>query len=117
MLPKPRQVRSSRFSSRLRTASRRRREYLAQEWSFALIQGMLCVALAVAAVRSFQAVNAHGEGLALPLKLVMPAAFALGAAIAGRASLRRMREARSLWRARTRRPARTEPGRPVGDDD
>ncbi len=117
MFIRPRQIRPSRFSSRLRASSRRRREYAATAWSMAVIQATLCVALAVAAVRSWQAVDAHGEGVPLVARLVMPTVFAAAALVAGRSALHRVREARELWFPRSRRRARVEPGGSASGDD
>jgi len=104
-----RQVRPSRFSSRLRHSSRQRREYAASVYSMALIQFLLAGSFALAAVRSFQAIQAHGGAVPLAARLVMPVAF-LGAAVFSlRAAVGNARGARELWRSRHRNEAETRP--------
>lgn len=104
MLIKPRKVRkSSKFSSRIRGASRQRQEYAASIYSHAIIQALLAMALVVLAVRAYQAIDAHTETLPLTAKLVLPVVLIGGAFLTARSCLRNVRAAREMWYTRRRR--------------
>ena len=99
MLMKLRKVRrSSKFTSRLGRTSRQRREYAASVYAMAVIQALLSTGLAVAAVRSFQAIGAQAPQAAVWLRLVLPGVFIAGALLSLRSSWRNMRSARELHR-------------------
>ena len=97
MLFKTRKVRhSGRFSSRIRSGSRQRREYAATVYSTAVIQFILACTLLVAAWRSYQAIFAHASGVPVALKLALPLVFAAGALLVGRSAARNIGSARSM---------------------
>lgn len=107
MLFKLRRVRrSSRFSSRMRTTSRQRREYAATVYSMAVIQAVLAVTLFVAGVKAWQAVSAHGSDLPLAMKLALPIVFTGGALLAARAAVGSVRSAREMRLSRPKDEAR-----------
>jgi|GEM_PF-7107967 len=66
----------------------------------AAIQLILAVLFFFVAVRSYQAIHAHADGLPLTAELVMPVLFVVAGAIALRAALGNVRGARSLWHRR-----------------
>jgi len=95
VLFKTRKVRQSKFSSRIRSDVRSRREYAATVYSTAFIQGLLACALVVAAIRSYQAVSVHA-GVPLIMRLALPIVFAIGALLMGRAAARNVASARAM---------------------
>jgi hypothetical protein len=106
MLFKQRKVRhSSKFSSRIGSSSRSRREYAATSYSTALIQLILAVTLFIAAFWSYQAVAVHGQGVGLLLKLILPVVFSVGGLLVARTAVRNLQAARSAFH---RRPARDD---------
>ena len=97
MLFKTRKVRhSGKFSSRIRSGSRQRREYAATVYSTAMIQLILACTLLVAAWRSYQAIFAHGEGVPIAFKLALPLVFAAGGLLVGRSAARNIGSARAM---------------------
>lgn len=113
MLIKPRRVRrSSKFTSRLKTGSRQRREYAASVYSMAVIQGLLVVSLLIAAVYAYRAVDAQAPETSLLMKLGLPVAFTVGALLAFRGCVRNVRAARQIYQdardARTAMAAEAE---------
>lgn len=94
MLFKQRNVRQSKFSSRIRSSSRTRREYVATVYSTVLVQVILAATLLLAAVRSYQAVAAHG-GISVLMTFALPAVFTAGALLVGRSAARNI--ARARW--------------------
>lgn len=103
MFIRPRHVRrSSKFTSKLRSSSRRRQEYAASLLSMAVVQGFLAIALELAAVRSFQAVHKQAGDLPLWILLIMPIAFGLAGLVALRACVRNARAWREVWSSRKR---------------
>ncbi len=97
MLIRPRKVRrSKKFTSRLQTGSRQRREYAASTWSMAVIKAMLSVALFAAGIRAYQAINAQTSTISLPVKLAVPLVFLLGAVVVGRSCVNNIRSVRDF---------------------
>ena len=108
VLIKPRRIRhSSKFSSRIRGASRQRQEYAASVYSMAIVQAILSVALALAGIRAYQAIDAHMDGIPIAAKVVLPVVLMAGAFMTGRACVRNFGSAREMWR--TRKRSRPEP--------
>jgi len=98
MLIRPRQPRrSSRFSSRFRTESRKRQEYAATVYTMAVVKGGLAIVLALAALQAYRAFDVHAADLPLPLKLALPAVLVVGALFSARASVRNFQEGREIW--------------------
>jgi hypothetical protein len=97
MLIRPRKVRrSKKFTSRLQTGSRQRREYAASTWSMAVIKAMLAVALFAAGIRAYQAISAQTSTISLPVKLAVPLVFVVGAVIVGRSCVNNIRSVREF---------------------
>ncbi len=97
MFIRPRKVRrSKKFTSRLQTSSRQRREYAASTWSMAIIKAMLAVALFAAGIRAYQAINAQTSTISLPVKLAVPVVFLLGAVVVARSCVNNIRSVREF---------------------
>jgi hypothetical protein len=81
---------------------RARREYATTLYITGAIQVALAVALVVAGGIAFQAVQAHARDVDATLRLGLPAAFVLAAAITARSAVRNLRLAKveSIPRAR-----------------
>ncbi|HEX5132901.1 MAG TPA: hypothetical protein VFX92_10475 [Candidatus Krumholzibacteria bacterium] len=75
---------------------RERREYLISMYATAAVKASLGVALLVAGIEAFRAVQTHASGLSLGLRLFMPLAFGAGASFAIRGGMRTFREAREI---------------------
>jgi formate/nitrite transporter FocA (FNT family) len=96
MLIKPRRVRhSSKFTSRMQTGARQRREYAASAYSMAAIKAMLAVAMITAGIRAYQAIEAQSSA-SLPLKLALPVVFIAGALLVLRSCVKNIREVREI---------------------
>jgi ABC-type siderophore export system fused ATPase/permease subunit len=105
MLIKPRQVRrSSKFTSRLKTGSRQRREYAASTVTMAAVEAILAVVMIVAGVRAFQAIHAQAPSLSFAVKLALPLLFLLGSLLSIRACIKNVRAVRELNADKTRPP-------------
>ena len=97
MLIKPRRVRrSSKFTSKLQTGSRQRREFAASFYSMAAIKAILAVAMVVLSVRSYQMMNAHNPGMSLALKLALPAVILLAAILVFRSCVKNVQSVREI---------------------
>jgi hypothetical protein len=97
MLIKPRRVRhSSKFSSRLRTGARQRREYAASVYSMAVVKALLAVAMVAAGIRAYQAIDAQTSHISLPLKLALPVVFIAGALFVFRSCVKNIRAVREI---------------------
>ena len=104
MFIRPRQVRrSKKFTSRLQTGSRQRREYAASTLSMAVIKGILAVALVAAGIRAFQAINAQTSTISLPVKLAVPFVFVVGALVVARSCVNNIRAVREFSQYRRSR--------------
>jgi len=104
MLFKQRNVRrSSRFSSRIGSGSRQRREYAATSYSTAAIQLILAGTLFMAAFRSYQAVAVHAEGVGVLLKLLLPVVFSVAGLLVVRSAFRNVQAARAAFHRRPER--------------
>jgi hypothetical protein len=97
MLIRPRQTRrSKKFTTRLQSGSRQRREYAATTYSMAVIKAMLAVALITAGIRAYQAINAHTSTISLPLKLALPFLFIAGGLFVARSCVNSIRSVREF---------------------
>ncbi len=77
----------------MRTA-RERREYVIAHATTAAVKIALTIALAVAAVQAFRAIQIHASGVSVATRLVLPLALLAGAAFALRGGLKSLAEAR-----------------------
>ena len=97
MFIKQRQVRrSSKFSSRFANTTRKRREYVAQMYTGAAIQGMLFIALLAGAYRAYQLMQSRFTDLAWYLRFALPVLMLGVAGIVLWAFLNNIREIREL---------------------
>lgn len=106
MFIRPRRPRrTTRFRSRGMRTERERREHIIALATSATVKCALGIALIVAAVQSFRAVQSHAPGVPMSLRLFMPVIFAGGGLIAIRNGIKgffQVREIRML---------------PLGDDE
>lgn len=110
MLIRPRQVRrSSKFTPRLRSDSRQRREYAASAYSMAVVKAILAVAMVTAGIRAFQAINAQTSNISFSLKLAVPALFIAGALLVARSCVKNIQAVREF--SQVRRSSRDERNR------
>jgi len=105
MLIRPRQVRrSKKFTTRLQTGARQRREYAASTYSMAVIKGMLAIAMVVAGVKAYQAISSQTSNISLTVQLAVPFMFIAGALLVARSCVRNFRSVREFSQyTRTRR--------------
>lgn len=97
MLVNPRRNRRSlRFGSRLRDEGHRRHQHVAAAYSTAIVEGVLAVALIVAALRAHQAVQARASGIPLAARLALPVLFVLGALFAVRSCVKNIQSVREF---------------------
>jgi hypothetical protein len=97
MLIRPRQVRrSSKFTSRLRSDSRQRREYAASTYSMAVIKAILAVAMLTAGIRAYQAIDAQTSNISLGIKLAVPLLFIVGALLVARSCVKNIQAVREI---------------------
>lgn len=97
MLVNPRRNRRSlRFSSRLRGKGHHRHQHVASAYSTAIVEGVLAVALIVAALRAHQAVQARASGVPLAARLALPVLFVLGALFAFRSCVKNIQSVREF---------------------
>jgi len=103
MLVNPRRGRrSARFTSRLRDDGHRRRQHVAAAYSTAIVEAVLAVAMIVAAVRAYQAVQTRASGFPLAARLALPVLFVLGALFAFRSCVKNIQSVREF--SQFRRP-------------
>lgn len=105
MLIRPRQVRrSSKFTTRLQSSTRQRREYTASTYSMAAIKAMLAVAMFTAGIKAYQAIDAQTSNISLTLKLAVPLVFVAGALLVARSCVKNIQAVRefSQYRRRSR---------------
>jgi hypothetical protein len=97
MFIRPRQVRrSAKFTSRLQSGARQRREYAASTYSMAVIKAILAVAMVMAGIMAYQAIDAQTSNISLPAKLAVPAFFILGAILVARSCVKNIRAVREF---------------------
>jgi hypothetical protein len=97
MLIKPRRVRrSSKFTSRLQTGSRQRREYAASVYTMAVVKAILAIAMMVLSVRAYQMMHAHRGDMSLALKLALPAVILLAALLVFRSCVKNVQSVREI---------------------
>ncbi|MCK4774497.1 MAG: hypothetical protein KAT30_06915 [Candidatus Krumholzibacteria bacterium] len=97
MFINPRQVRrSSKFTSRLQTGVRQRREYAASVYSMSVIKAILVIAMVLAGIRAFQAIDAQTSAVSLPIKLAVPLVFIAGAVLVLRSCVKNLRSVREI---------------------
>jgi hypothetical protein len=95
MLIRPRQVRrSKKFTTRLQTGARQRREYTASTYSTAVIKAMLAVAMVVAGIKAYQAFDTQTSNVSLTIKLAVPFMFIAGALLVAWSCVRNIRSVR-----------------------
>ncbi len=97
MLIRPRQVRrSKKFTTRLQTGSRQRREVAATSYSMAVIKAILAITLVTAGIRAYQAIDAQSTTISLPLTLALPILFVAGALLVARSCVNNIRSVREF---------------------
>lgn len=97
MLIKPRRVRrSSKFTSKLQTGSRQRREFAASVYSMAAVKAILAIAMVVLSVRAYQMMDAHRGEMSLVLKLALPAVILLAALLVFRSCVKNVQSVREI---------------------
>ena len=97
MLIKLRSVRrSSKFTSRLQTGARQRREYTASIYSMAAVKAILAVSMVGAGIMAYQAIDAQTTTISLPVKLALPTVFIAGALLVFRSCVKNIREVREI---------------------
>lgn len=105
MLIRPRQVRrSKKFTTRLQTGARQRREYSATTYSMAVVKALLAGSLVVLAVRVYQAFAVQASSVSLTLRLVLPVLILAGALLVARSCVNSIRSVREF--SQYRRPNR-----------
>jgi hypothetical protein len=101
MLIRPRQVRrSSKFTTRLQSNVRQRREYAASTYSMAIIKAMLAVAMVIAGVKAYQAIDAQTSNISLTMKLAVPVTFIAGALLVARSCVKSIQAVREFSQRR-----------------
>ncbi len=97
MLIKPRKIRrSSKFSSRLKTGLRQRREFAASVYSMAAVKAILSAAMVVLAVRAYQMMDAHPSNMSFLLKISLPAVIVLAALLVLRSCVKNVQSVREI---------------------
>jgi len=97
MLIKLRRVRhSSKFTSRLQTGARQRREYTASIYSMAAVKAILAIAMVAAGAMAYRAINVQTSTISLPVKLLVPLLFVAGALLVFRSCVKNIREVREI---------------------
>ena len=105
MLLKPRSVRrSSKFTSRLKTGLRQRREFAASVYSMAAVKAILAVAMVVLAVRAYQMMDSHPSNMSLLPKIALPVVIVLAALLVLRSCVKNVQSVREI--SQYRRPPR-----------
>ncbi len=88
--------RSTRFiSGRMRTERERREHVIALAFG-AAVRCALGVALVVAAIQAFRAVQTHAPGVSVSLRLFIPVLFVIGGAFSIRSGIKGFRDAREM---------------------
>jgi len=104
MLIRPRQIRrSKKFTTRLQSGARQRREYAATTYSMAAVKALLAGFLLVLAVKVYQAFAVGASSVPLTLRLAVPILIVAGALLVARScvnSIRSVREFSQLRRSR-----------------
>ena len=97
MLIRPRQVRrSKKFTTRLQSGARQRREFAATAYSMAVVKALLTGFLVVLAVRVHQAFAAQASSVSLALRLALPLLIIAGALLVARSCVNNIRSVREF---------------------
>ena len=104
MLIRPRQVRrSKKFTTRLQSGARQRREYAATSYSMAVIKALLAGFLVVLAVKVYQAFAVGASSVSLTLRLAVPVLIVAGALLVARSCVNNIRSVREFSQFRRSR--------------
>jgi hypothetical protein len=88
--------RSTRFSSGRMRTERERREHVIALATGATVRSALGVALVIAAIQLFRAVQTHASGISMSLQLFMPMLLVIGGGFSIRSGIQGFRAAREM---------------------
>ena len=104
MLIRPRQIRrSKKFTTRLQSGARQRREFAATGYSMAVVKALLAGFLVVLAVKVYQAFAVGASSVSLTLRLSVPILIIAGALLVARSCVNNVRSVREFSQLRRSR--------------